>query len=164
MFSVLKPKIWTCTNSIFVTYPFLTKSLRHICFWNLSISYLNNILDQLNIMINPVSKHGWVYYYLCKIFMQILMIDYEGKILYVDFLLTIYILSLEVRKCFRVFWYMVSSEVPDERTYGHCRYYSFEFVILYTRLQKLQFLYSWARRNNNSVVLETMFNHLSVDL
>ena len=74
--------------------------LRHIFYWNLSISYLNNILDQFNIMIYPVSKHGWVYYYLCKIFMQILMIDYEGKILYVDFLLTIYILSSEVRKCF----------------------------------------------------------------
>ena len=162
MFSVLKPKIWTCTNSIFVTYPFLTESLRHICFWNLSISYLNNILDQLNMIIKPVSKHGWVYYYLCKIFMQILMIDYEGKILYVDFLLTIYILSLEVRKCFRVFWYMVSSEVPDERTYGHCGYY--KVVILYTRLQNPQVLYSWARRKNKSVVLETMFNFFSANL
>ena len=77
--------------------------LRHICFRDLSISYMTNILAQCNIMINPVSKHGWVYYYLCKIFMQILMIHYEGKILYVDFLLTIYILSLEVRKCFLCF-------------------------------------------------------------
>ena len=31
---------------------------------------------------------------------------------------------------------MVSSEVPDERTYGHCGYY--KIVILYTRLQNLQ--------------------------
>ena len=103
MFSVLKSKIRTCTILILVTYPFLTKSLRHICFWTLSISYFYNILDQLNMIIKPVSKHGWVYYYLCKIFMQILMIDYEGKILYVDFLLTIYILSSEVRKCFFCF-------------------------------------------------------------